>query len=181
MFISFGLLAVLVLVVLFKTTPSGNSKNNSSTTKTFQSSKYGFSISYPDSWGVLNKNGLAKLQNNFVFALVKRTPGALFGVKIQKSKAAGVKLEEVAQALDKELPKTFNNFSKINQENINVSNLEALKYNYTFSSKQGLKTWEQLVIIPTPKKVYHLTAWTSLREAAEKNEISKIVSSFKVY
>jgi len=180
MYISFGLLTVLALVIIFIATPFKNSTNITSATKQYRSSKHGFSINYPSNWEVLNEKGLAKLQNNFVFALVKRTPGAIFGVKIQKAEAKGVKLEEVAQALDKDLPKNFNKFSKIGQEVIALKNQKALKYSYTFSSKSGIKTWQQLVIIPTPEKVFHLTAWTGFQETAEQKEIGKIINSFKV-
>lgn len=180
-FLLTGLL-IIAFIILFKGSflPQDLKKP---TIKKYSSSKYSFSISYPDNWGVLNEKGLAKLKNNFVFALVKRTPGALFGIKIQKAKTTDVKLEEIAKVLDRDLPKNFNNFSKVNQEKITLqSNQKALKYNYTFQSKEGTKTWEQLIVIIASEKVYHLTAWTGFKEkSAIKNDIDLIVSSFKVF
>lgn len=180
-FLLTGLL-IIVFIILFKGSFLTQDLKKP-TIKKYSSSKYGFSIHYPDNWGVLNEKGLAKLKNNFIFALVKRTPGALFGIKIQKAKTTDVKLDDIAEVLDKDLPKNFHNFSSIDQEIITLqSDQKALKYTYTFLSKEGTKTWEQLIVILASEKAYHLTAWTSFKEkGAIKNDIDLIVSSFKVF
>lgn len=180
-FLLIGLL-IIAFIILFKGSFLIDDSKRP-TIKKYSSSKYGFSINYPDNWGVLNEKGLAKLKNNFVFALVKRNPGALFGIKIQKAKTIDVKIEEIAEVLDKDLPRKFDNFSSIDQEIITLQgDQRALKYSYTFSSKEGTKTWEQLIVILASEKVYHLTAWTSFKEnSAIKNDIDLIVSSFKVF
>lgn len=182
MYISVTLFIVVILILLKGSPLIKSGKTKEVSIKEYKNSKYGFSLRYLDNWKIMNDKRLAKLQDNFIFALSKTNSEAFIGIKIQKTKASKVKLKEVADILDNDLAKNFNNFSKISQEIIFLqSGQKVLKYNYSFNPSEGSKIWEQLVIIPTPKKVFYITSWSNFNDSNEiKKDIEIIISSFKI-
>jgi len=141
----------------------------------------GFSLQYPRDWRVLSREELAKFQGVFAFAAQSKKPTALFSVKVQNIKTKAVNLGQVGRALDKAMPKNFPRFKKLGQQLTTVNGRQALDYEYTFVSNEGLAVKERLTVIPAGDKVFHLTSWASVKNFSRvKPDFDRIVAGFTV-
>jgi len=149
--------------------------------KEYRDDDQGFSLTYPGNWQKLGPEESAKLQGAFAFAIRRSKPEALFSVKTQEIKSGNVDLNQVAKALNKEMPKNFRHFKKLGQSVVDVNGSRALQYNYIFLAQPRVTIREELTIIPTRKKVFHLTAWSSTKNFGRvQSDFKRITGSFAV-
>lgn len=147
--------------------------------KEYRDDDEGFSLKYPGNWHKLSPEESAKFQGAFTFAISRSKPDALFSVKTQEIKSGNVDLNQVAKALNKEMPKNFRDFKKLGQSIIDVNGSRALQYDYVFRAQPRVTVREELTIILTRKKVFHLTAWSSAKNFGRvQPDFKQITSSF---
>ncbi|MDP1809464.1 MAG: hypothetical protein Q8L35_08015 [Actinomycetota bacterium] len=147
--------------------------------KEYRDDDLGFSLKYPGNWHKLSPEELAKSQGAFAFAIRRSNPDAFFSVKTQEVKSRHVDLKQVAGALDNAMPKNFKDFKKIAQSIIDINGNRALKYDYVFSAGPRVIVREELTIISTQKKVFHLTAWSSTTDFGRvRPDFDQITGSF---
>lgn len=175
MYVTIGLVAVVVLAFVATRLPIGLPTAG----KQYRSDLDGFSLRYPAGWEMLGREGLAKFKGVFVFAAEHEKPKAVFGVRIQPITSKTVKLDEVATALDKAMPKNFADFNKLSQDRTTLNGKPALKYEYTFTAQDKSKVHEQLVILAARRRVFHLAAWAPARDFDKLDaDFDRMIGSF---
>jgi len=125
---------------------------------------------------------MSKYNGAFAFAAERNNPHVFFGLKVQTINASGVGLNRLAQGLDKEIVKGFQDAKKNSQEIVKLnSGRQALKYEYTFTSAGKTTVREQLLIVPAGSKVYHLSVSADDRDFdAIRGDIDTLIQGFEV-
>lgn len=147
--------------------------SSADTDKVFSSKQDGFSVQSPVGWNALSEEGLGKYKGAFSFAAEHEVPKAFFGVKVQKIKPNTANLDQIASGLDKAMTEQFESVGNQRREIIKLNGHDALKYEFTFVS-ESKKMRQQIVLIPSGSKVYHLSAtaldkdYDSLRAGFDK-------------
>ncbi|MDP1809225.1 MAG: PsbP-related protein [Actinomycetota bacterium] len=150
--------------------------------KQFVSERDNFSLRYPAGWSPLSEGELSKYNGAFAFAVERNDPRVFFGLRVQTIDSKGVGLNQLAQGLDKEIVKNFQDAKKNDQEIVQLkSGRRALKYEYTFTSASKTTVREQMLIIPAGSKVYHLSVSADDKDFDNvRGDVDALIQGFEI-
>ena len=149
--------------------------------KEYRSTGDSYFISYPNEWSRAPREDLARYGGAFSFMIKRAEPGALLGVRVQELKAAKVDLLAIARSLDRTMGRKFAGFEKLSEKRVSLrGGHEGLVYDYLFLADGELLVHERLLIVPTEKRVYWMTAWSNADDfAAIAPDLETILASFR--
>lgn len=154
------LLAVGFFLGRFTTRDSLNTSNRDVRNQPVKQVQYinkqdGYRFIYPSAWLRLSQAGLSKLGKDISAGLVHQRPAGLITVRVTKIKK-GAALDSLPEQLDQRMAKEFKDFQKLGHQFVTVGKERALRYTYSFSSKNNVQVKQSQQILLNGDKAYYL-------------------------
>lgn len=140
----------------------------------------GYQFNYPSTWLKLSPAGLRKISQGVSGALLHRQPQALITIRVTTVKKGG-SLESLPEELDKRMAQEFSSFQKQSEQFVTVGQERALRYSYSFKTKNNKEVFQSQQILLKRDKAYYLLLHTTLEDFQKlQPDWEQIASSFRL-
>jgi hypothetical protein len=140
-----------------------------------------FTVGFPENWRELSGPEFEGYRGIFSFVIKRDRPEAQVGFRARSARA-GIGLAEVAEVLDKTMTKRFNQVQKLSAATVSLKSGEkALAQEYRFLAPGRAPIREKMLIVPTKKNIFYVTAWAEESEYLDvQRDIEQILGSFRL-